>query len=45
MQIKYTEKRFPQFMDKYMGDDMKRLGAHFSLSLLPMKDVYFTAAR
>ena len=38
------EKRFPQFMDKYMGDDMKRLGARFSLSLLPMKDVYFTAA-
>src|SRR5678816_3243480 len=27
-----------------MGDDMKRLGARFSLSFLPMKDVYFTAA-
>ena len=38
------EKRFPQFMDKYMGDDMKRFGALFSLSLLPMKDVYFSAA-
>jgi len=38
------EKRFPQFMDKYMGDDMKRLGATFSLSLVPLKDVYFSAA-
>ena len=38
-----VEKRFPQFMDKYMGDDMKRLGARFSLSLVPLKDVYFSA--
>src|SRR5678815_3240171 len=26
-----------------MGDDMKRLGARFSLSLVPLKDVYFSA--
>lgn len=38
------EKRFPQFMQKYMGDDMKRLGAVFSLKLTPLKDVYFDNA-
>ena len=37
------ENRFPQFMDKYMGKDMERLGARFNLSLLPMKDIYFSA--
>jgi putative ABC transport system permease protein len=35
------EKRFPQFMEKYMGKDMERLGAKFSLSLTPLKDIYF----
>jgi putative ABC transport system permease protein len=38
------EKRFPQFMDKYMAEDMKKLGARFSLSLTPLKDVYFNSA-
>lgn len=35
------EKRFPQFMEKYMGKDMARMGAHFDLSLTPLKDIYF----
>ncbi len=36
-----VESRFPQFMQKYMGSDMKKFGFHFSLSLTPLKDVYF----
>ncbi|HVX48949.1 MAG TPA: FtsX-like permease family protein, partial [Chitinophagaceae bacterium] len=39
-----VEKRFPQFMQKYMGADMQRLGAHFTLSLTPLKDIYFESA-
>lgn len=35
------EKRFPQFMDKYMGKDMARFGVKFNLSLTPLKDIYF----
>ena len=35
------EKQLPQFMNKYMGDDMKKFGYRFSLSLVPMNDVYF----
>ena len=35
------EKRFPQFMDKYMGEEMKKYGFHNDLLLLPMKDIYF----
>jgi len=38
------EKRFPQFMDKYMGADMVKLGNRFSLSLRPLKDIYFEEA-
>lgn len=38
---KQIESRFPQFMEKYMGDDMKKYGFRFSLSLTPLKDVYF----
>jgi putative ABC transport system permease protein len=37
------EKRFPQFMDKYMGKDMEKIGARFNLSLIPLKDIYFGA--
>lgn len=37
---KSLEKQFPHFMDKYMGKDMERLGARFSLSLTPMREVY-----
>lgn len=35
------EKQFPYFMEKYMGQDMERTGARFSLTLAPLKDVYF----
>jgi putative ABC transport system permease protein len=35
------EKQFPQFMEKYMGSDMKKYGFKFSLSLTPLKDIYF----
>ena len=35
------EKNFPQFMEKYMGKDMARFGARFSLSLTPLSDIYF----
>ena len=35
------EKRFPAFMDKYMGPTMKQTGYKFALSLTPLKDVYF----
>lgn len=35
------EKQFPQFMEKYMGGDMKKYGFKFSLSLTPLKDIYF----
>jgi putative ABC transport system permease protein len=38
------EKTFPQFMDKYMGKDMARLGAHFGLSLTPLSKIYFEPA-
>jgi putative ABC transport system permease protein len=35
------EKQLPQFMDKYMGSDMRKYGFHFTLSLTPLKDIYF----
>ncbi|QEC43686.1 ABC transporter permease [Pseudobacter ginsenosidimutans] len=35
------EQQLPAFMTKYMGSDMKKYGFRFSLSLLPLKDVYF----
>ncbi|HWB27894.1 MAG TPA: ABC transporter permease [Chitinophagaceae bacterium] len=38
------EKRFPQFMQKYMGTDMQRLGSRFVLTLTPLKDIYFESA-
>jgi putative ABC transport system permease protein len=38
------DKQLPQFMNKYMGADMKKYGFHFTLSLEPLKDVYFTNA-
>lgn len=37
----HLEKQFPAFMQKYMGSDMKKYGFDFSLSLLPLKDIYF----
>ncbi len=38
------EKKFPQFMQKYMGSDMTKYGFHFSIFLTPLKDVYFDKA-
>ncbi|WP_018611155.1 ABC transporter permease [Segetibacter koreensis] len=36
-----VERRLPQFLEKYLGGDMKKYGFHFTLSLTPLKDVYF----
>ena len=38
------ESHLPQFMEKYMGQDMREYGFNFSLSLTPLKDVYFQGA-
>lgn len=38
------EKRFPAFMQKYMGTAMKKNGFIFSLSLTPLRDIYFENA-
>jgi putative ABC transport system permease protein len=35
------ERRFTQFMDKYMGKDMQKFGAKFDLTLTPLNDIYF----
>ena len=31
----------PQFVEKYLGGDLKKYGFHWTLSLTPLKDVYF----
>lgn len=36
-----VEKQLPQFIEKYMGSAMRRYGFHFTLSLTPLKDIYF----
>ncbi len=36
-----VESRLPQFIEKYMGGDLKKYGFHWTLSLTPLKDVYF----
>lgn len=38
---KQIESRMPQFVEKYLGGDMKKYGFHWTLSLTPLKDVYF----
>jgi putative ABC transport system permease protein len=38
------EKRLPAFMQKYMGAEMQKSGFTFSLSLTPLRDVYFENA-
>ena len=35
------EKRFPAFMEKYMGKDMARMQTRFDLTLTPLHAVYF----
>lgn len=39
-----VEKQFPAFMEKYMGSDMRKYGLHFTLSLTPLRDLYFDDA-
>jgi len=39
-----VQSRLPQFMKKYMGHDMQQYGFNFTLSLTPLKDVYFETA-
>ncbi|MEO6673801.1 MAG: ABC transporter permease [Ginsengibacter sp.] len=36
-----VESRLPQFVEKYMGGDLKKYGFYWTLSLMPLKDVYF----
>ncbi|MBS1729343.1 MAG: ABC transporter permease [Bacteroidetes bacterium] len=38
------EKKFGAFMMKYMGHDMQQYGLHFTLSLTPLKKIYFEPA-
>jgi putative ABC transport system permease protein len=39
-----VENRFPAFMEKYMGKDMKEYGFRNTLSLTPLTDIYFENA-
>jgi putative ABC transport system permease protein len=36
-----VERSFSRFMDKHMGAIMKQSGFHFTLSLTPLRDIYF----
>lgn len=35
------EKQLPAFVEKYLGNDLRKYGFKWSLSLTPLKDVYF----
>ncbi|GAB3926760.1 ABC transporter permease [Mucilaginibacter myungsuensis] len=35
------QSHFGDFMEKYMGNDMRKFGMSFSISLRPLKDIYF----
>ncbi len=37
----HIEKQFPAFVEKYLGSEMRKYGFKWSLSLTPLKDVYF----
>jgi putative ABC transport system permease protein len=39
-----VERNFPRFMDKHMGLVMKESGFKFTLSLTPLRDIYFEQA-
>ncbi|MES2277633.1 MAG: ABC transporter permease [Bacteroidota bacterium] len=41
---KRLEGKFDAFMQKYMGEDMKKYGFHFGLTLTPLADIYFESA-
>lgn len=36
-----VEQQFPAFVEKYLGSDLRKYGFKWSLSLTPLKDVYF----
>jgi len=36
-----VEKQLPAFVEKYLGSDMRKYGFNWTLSLTPLKDVYF----
>jgi putative ABC transport system permease protein len=36
-----VESRFPRFINKYIGADLKKYGFNWTLSLTPLKDIYF----
>ena len=38
------ERRLPAFLQKYMGADMQKFGIKNSLSLTPLRDIYFETA-
>jgi putative ABC transport system permease protein len=42
--VAQLEKKFTPFMEKYMGNDMKQYGMHFTLQVRPLKDIYFEQA-
>lgn len=37
------EKKLPAFRDKYMSSDMRKYGMKFSISLMPLKEMYFSS--
>jgi len=39
-----VEKQLPAFVEKYLGSDLRKYGFKWSLSLTPLKDVYFENA-
>ncbi len=36
-----VEKQLPGFIEKYLGSDLRKYGFHWTLSLTPLKDIYF----
>jgi putative ABC transport system permease protein len=39
-----VEKRFPEFINKYLGKDLARTGDHLDLALTPLSDIYLESA-
>jgi putative ABC transport system permease protein len=35
------ERQFPAFIEKYMGNDLRKYGFHITLSITPLNNVYF----
>ncbi|OQP60601.1 ABC transporter permease [Niastella vici] len=38
---KQVESHLPQYMEKYLGGDLRKYGFHWTLFLTPLKDIYF----